>query len=71
MNTATLAARRIMMTEYRWRTINISPDTYDQLRSWRKPGESMDVALRRILKLPSLPIRSSTRKRYYPEDEKE
>jgi len=56
------------MSEYKWKSVNVSPNTYEYLRASRQPEESLDVTLRRLLGLTQEPHRPSTRRSYYPED---
>ena len=53
-----------------WKTLNVSWDTYDNMRKVRKPGEPMNNLVRRMMRLPvpdpTRPL--AKRKAYYDED---
>ena len=54
---------------YPWITINVSTDTYQQLRKLRLRGESMNEVLRKLMDLPMPdPTRSKRKRIYYEED---
>ena len=64
--------RNKMRQNRTWKTLNISWDTYDNMRTMRKTGESMNNLVRRIM---GLPVPDPTRERsrrtiYYDEDYK-
>jgi len=55
------------MTDHKWRSINVTKETYDYLRKERLTRETMEGAIRRLLGLGPLDTRPTTRA-YYDED---